>query len=324
MWFLFAAASALCFGLRGILYQWTSQRPINRNLLLLGVYASGTLIALVAAAVTGQAWTKPVWIGTLLGLFSFVSNAAMYKGYSVGKASLVAMFTGLPPVVVVLFAYVLWGEKLNTAQLAAFIVIVAGILMIRYSNDISLKNLQGAHWGAITMLFFGLTDLSSKQATLIGAATLPTLALMYGTGSLLFAAAWLLGQKQEAFARATLRAGREEVAAGSQEAPGSPASAAASAVTTGSGPVPAAVRDWSPGRTLIWGMFVGITNVCGMILAMPAFAAGVTGLVSVVIAMNVVLVLFYARFGLKEKFSRLESGGLLLALIGIIVLRLAA
>lgn len=71
-------------------------------------------------------------------------------------------------------------------------------------------------------------------------------------------------------------------------------------------------------------MVVGITNVCGMILAMPAFAAGVTGLVSVVIAMNVVFVLFYARFGLKEKFSRLESGGLLLALIGIIILRLAA
>ncbi|MCP1311849.1 EamA family transporter [Paenibacillus tyrfis] len=324
MWFLFAAASAICFGLRGILYQWTSQRPINRNLLLLGVYASGTLIALAAAAVTGQAWTKPVWIGTLLGLFSFVSNAAMYKGYSVGKASLVAMFTGLPPVVVVLFAYVLWGEKLNSTQLAAFIVIVAGILMIRYSNDISLKNLQGAHWGAITMLFFGLTDLSSKQATLIGAATLPTLALMYGTGSLLFAAAWLLGRKQEAFARAALRAGREEAAAGTEDVPDSPVRAAASSVEAGSGPAAAAVRDWSSGRTLVWGMFVGITNVCGMILAMPAFAAGVTGLVSVVIAMNVVLVLFYARFGLKEKFSRLESGGLLLALIGIIVLRLAA
>ncbi|MEC0212017.1 DMT family transporter [Paenibacillus ehimensis] len=328
MWFLFAAASALCFGLRGILYQWTSQRPLNRNLLLLGVYASGTLIALVAAAVTGQAWTKPVWIGTLLGLFSFISNAAMYKGYSVGKASLVAMFTGLPPVVVVLFAYVLWGEKLNTAQLAVFVVIVAGILMIRYSNDISLKNLQGAHWGAITMLFFGLTDLSSKQATLIGAATLPTLALMYGTGSLLFAAAWLLERKQEAFARAAIRAGCEEAAAGTEAGPAEAADSmvreAAPANAAGRGPAPALARGWSPGRTLVWGMFVGITNVCGMILAMPAFAAGVTGLVSVVIAMNVVLVLFYARFGLKEKFSRLESGGLLLALIGIIVLRLAA
>ncbi|MNO06618.1 hypothetical protein D3C81_2284670 [compost metagenome] len=61
-----------------------------------------------------------------------------------------------------------------------------------------------------------------------------------------------------------------------------------------------------------------------MMLVMPAFKLGVTGLVSVVIAMNVVFVLLYARFILKERFSRLEVSGLTCALIGILILRLAA
>ncbi|WP_079908663.1 EamA family transporter [Paenibacillus sp. 32352] len=306
MWFLFAAASAICFGLRGILYQWTSQWPIDRNLLLLGVYLSGTVIAAVINLFAGQPWSEGCWVGVWMGLFSFISNASMYRGFAVGKASLIAMFTGLPPVVVVILAYVLWGEKLNLWQSMAFLVIVFGILMIRYSNDISLRNLQGAQWGIITMIAFGITDLSSKKATMLGAATLPTLLMMYVTGSLLFGISWYMSRRRLASARAMVAAAAED-----QEAESSPPAASAN-------------RGWSSSKTLFWGMFVGITNISGMMLVMPAFKLGVTGLVSVVIAMNVVFVLLYARFILKERFSRLEAGGLTCALIGVLILRLAA
>lgn len=111
MWFVFAAAAATCFGIRGILYQWTSQRPIERNLLLFGVYLSGTLIALGVNVFTGQPWGSGVIIGLLMGGFSFIANASMYKGYAVGKASIIALFTGLPPVIVVIAAYLLWGKR---------------------------------------------------------------------------------------------------------------------------------------------------------------------------------------------------------------------
>ncbi|WP_426452389.1 EamA family transporter [Paenibacillus sp. S-38] len=310
MWFVFAAASALCFGLRGILYQWSSQRPLDRNLMLLGVYFCGMVVALAASLLTSAPWSPAVWMGTLLGLFSFTSNAAMYKGYAVGKASLVAMFTGLPPVVVVLLAYLVWGEKLNGWQLAAFLIIVAGVLMIRYSNDISLKNLQGAHWGAIAMLFFGLTDLSTKGATLMGAATLPTLTLMYATGTVLFGLMWRLGRSQAEAARKEAVAARSELAAAGDSG-------------TAEG-LPHAPAVWTSSRTFLWGMAVGLTNISGMMLIMPAFRLGVTGLVSVVSAMNVVIVLLYARFGLREPFTRLEAAGLTAALLGVIVLRLAS
>ncbi|MCZ8517991.1 MULTISPECIES: EamA family transporter [Paenibacillus] len=310
MWFVFAAASALCFGLRGILYQWSSQRPMDRSLMLLGVYFSGMLIALAASLLTSAPWSPAVGMGAALGLFSFISNAAMYKGYAVGKTSLVAMFTALPPVVVVLLAYLIWGEKLNGWQLLAFFIIIAGVLMIRYSNDISLKNLQGAQWGLIAMLFFGLTDLSTKGATLMGAATLPTLTLMYATGTVLFGLSWQAGRAGASAARAEAARGRSEMAAAGEG-------------SAGAAP-PAPPGAWTSRRTLLWGMAVGLTNISGMMLLMPAFRLGVTGLVSVVSAMNVVIVLLYARFGLREPFTRLEAAGLTAALAGIVVLRLAS
>ena len=48
MWLLFAGFSAIAFGLRGILYHWTSQKPINRNLMLLGVFSTGVILSLAA------------------------------------------------------------------------------------------------------------------------------------------------------------------------------------------------------------------------------------------------------------------------------------
>ncbi len=60
MWFVLAAAAAACFGLRGILYQWTSKRPLDRNLMLFGVYLSGTWITLAAALALRAPWTPAV------------------------------------------------------------------------------------------------------------------------------------------------------------------------------------------------------------------------------------------------------------------------
>jgi drug/metabolite transporter (DMT)-like permease len=61
-----------------------------------------------------------------------------------------------------------------------------------------------------------------------------------------------------------------------------------------------------------------------MMLIMPAFRDGVTGLVSALIAMNVLIILLYARIFLKEKFSRLELIGMTLALAGMAILKLTA
>ena len=286
MWFLFAATSAFCFGLRGILYQWTSQKPLDRNLMLFGVYLCGTAVSLAAVLFTGQDWSYGTVMGVTMGAFSFVSNAAMYKGFAVGKASLVAIFTGLPAVVVVAAAFLLWGESPGLGQFGAFIIIIAGILLIRYTNDLSIKNLQGVHWAVLAMFGFALTDLSSKQSVLWHGEIFPTLAVMYMTGSSLFFLSWW---------KASRKKGRERERADTEQ-------------------------QWSAGRTLLWGFIVGFTNISGMILILPAFRLGVTGLVTAVIATNVLIILCYVRIVLKNRFSRTEIAGIALTLAGVFLL----
>ena len=282
MWLLFALFSAIAFGVRGSLYHWTSNLGLNRNLMLCGVFASGAIINGVAAAVTGAEWNAATWIGLQMGLFSFLASTCMYQGFVVGKASLIAILTALPPVVVVLVAYLLWGEKLHAMQWVAFAILVGGILVIRYSNDLSLRNLQGAHWGILTMLFFAGNDLTTKWATMEGASMFPTLTTMFVTGASCFALIFLLNARKPA----------------------------------------AKPAKHSNKRTFSIGLAVGISNSVGMILSMQAFGIGMTGLVSAIIAMNVVVILLYSRFIVKVPFTKLELGGMCLAFIGVLLIHL--
>lgn len=320
MWFSMAAGAAICFGVRGILYQWTSQRRLDRNLLLLGVYFSGTLISLVLNLYTMSSWTAGVWLGVPMGLFSFIANGAMYKGFAVGKASVIALFTALPPVVVVVVAFALWKEALDATQLIGFAIVMAGILLIRYAPDIKPGQFRGWQWGVLAMGFFGLTDISSKQATIFEAATLPVLTVMYGTGSLLFASMyWRSKMRARAVDRAAIKSDSRAaavVAGAAIKCDSRDGLAAAGAALTEAG--------WTTQRTFLWGLFVGISNIAGMIFIVSAFRDGVTGIVSAITALNVVVILLYARFYLQERLSRKEILGIVIALAGILAIRLAS
>jgi drug/metabolite transporter (DMT)-like permease len=280
--------------------------------MLLGVYLSGAFISIVAALALGQTWSPAVWCGLVMGLFSFISNASMYKGFAVGKASLVAIFTALTPVVVASVSYFRWGEKLNGWQALSFGLIVAGIVLIRYSNDLSWRNLQGVQWALLAMVTFGITDVASKQAMLWHADKLPTLFIMYATGAVLFFTLWATVRLR---VRKISEHARHEVAASASPE----ASVSVVSIATDAAVKP---KNWSIPRTLGWGAVVGLSNISGMIFILPAFQLGITGLVSAVVATNVLLILLYARVFLKERWSMQELIGIFCALIGVLALRL--
>ncbi|ACT02595.1 EamA family transporter [Paenibacillus sp. JDR-2] len=305
MWIVFSIFAALCFGLRGILYHYTSQLPLSRTVLLCGVFSMGAVICGVTALLSGQPWTSAALVGIQMGVFSFVANASMFKGFAVGKASLVAIITALPAVLVVIGAYLMWGEALKYTQLAAFVVIVAGILLVRYSNDLSLKNLQGAQWGLLSLVMFACNDLSGSWSTKLEAPLFPTLFFMFTSGSICYGIWWVkdrLASKRYGLAAATAEA---TVAAAAEDSrnPG---------------------KRWSERRTFLTGMLVGTTNAVGMMMIVTAFDLGKAGLVSAVTALNVLIVLLYTRFVVKESFTRLEITGMACAFGGILFLRLVA
>jgi drug/metabolite transporter (DMT)-like permease len=297
MWMAYALLAAVCFGFRGILYHWTSQQPMNRNLMLFGVFCTGGLLCFAASLLLQQSWSTASLIGIWMGCFSFAASAAIYRGFAVGKASLVAVLTGLSPVVVAVFAYVLWGETITGWKLVGFGIILLSVILLRYSNDLTWKDLKGAQWGLLAMLCFGLNDLTSKQSTLLGAATLPTLTCMFMTGAALFGVWWRAARRRHLAEAAVTVETRTETAASIDIA-------------------------WSERKTFLWGMAVGLTNSFGMMTILAAFTYGVTGLVSAVAALNVLIILVYTRLFTKEKFKRLELAGIALSLFGIMMLRL--
>ncbi|WP_201002318.1 EamA family transporter [Paenibacillus glycanilyticus] len=307
MWILFAGLAALCFGLRGILYHYTSQLPLSRTVLLCGAFSMGAVICGITAVWSGQPWPTTALVGIQMGVFSFVANASMFKGFAVGKASLVAIITALPAVLVVIGAYLMWGEALKYTQLAAFVVIVAGILLVRYSNDLSLKNLQGAQWGLLSLVMFACNDLSGSWSTKLEAPLFPTLFFMFASGSICYGIWWLKDR---------LAARRYGLAAAGE----APEATVAAAAEDGRNPG----KTWSERRTYLTGMLVGTTNAVGMMMIVTAFDHGKAGLVSAVTALNVLIVLLYTRFVVKESFTRLEITGMACAFGGILFLRLIA
>ncbi|WP_141503448.1 EamA family transporter [Paenibacillus luteus] len=306
MWLTYSVFAALCFGLRGILYHWTSQKPLNRNLLLCGTFSMGAIVNGMCALVFSSEWTMAALIGVQMGLFSFGANASMFKGFAVGKASLVAILTALPSVVVVIVAYGLWQEKLHVMQLLAFVVIIGGVLLVRLSNDISLRNLQGAQWGLLAMLLFAANDLSGKWSTIMEADLFPTMFFMFVTGASCFGIWWLRDVQRERGKRVLQSAGGGTVRV-AQQAPSAS---------------PSASPNWGSKKTYFVGLAVGITNAVGMMLIVTAFELGKAGLVSAVTALNVLIVLLYTRFIVKERFTTLEVTGISLAFAGILLMRL--
>lgn len=289
MWIIYALLAALCFGARGIMYQWTSQKNMNRDVMLLGVFFIGFIVSLLSMYLLDQqwyAWTD-VSVGLALGFGSFMANAALHKGFSVGKASLISILSGLTPLFVVLLAFLFWNETLTSLQLVAFVIIFGGLYTIRYSNDISFSNLQGAQWGLLAALCFSFNDLLGKQSTRLDADIFATLTLMFGFGSFLFAMSWLKNRNKVTQDKSNLR------------------------------------PHWSDIKTFTCGLCVGVTNVLGMIAILSAFAIGTTGLVSAISAMNILIILLYSRIILKESFTRQEIFGLSAALLGILILRLS-
>ncbi|OBR63998.1 hypothetical protein A7K91_11425 [Paenibacillus oryzae] len=322
MWLTLSVLAAFSFGLRGILYHWTSKKPINRNLLLCGTFCTGAIIHGICAIVFSSNWTWAALIGIQMGIFSFGANASMFKGFAVGKASIVAVLTALPSVVVVLVAYGLWDERLHLLQIVAFMIIVGGALLVRLSNELSLKNLQGAQWGLLAMLLFAGNDLSGKWSTLEEADLFATMFCMFVTGALCFGVWWLRDRRIEMDVLLLHKQAREETASAGAVTAGAPTADGNHNQTPADGGNPAVTTGWSGRRTFVTGLGIGITNAVGMMLIVSAFAIGKAGLVSAVTALNVLIVLLYTRFVIKEKFKPVEIAGISLAFLGIILMRL--
>lgn len=82
------------------------------------------------------------------------------------------------------------------------------------------------------------------------------------------------------------------------------------------------MKQYSNRSTFGIGLAVGITNAVGMILILQAFEIGKTGLVSAVTALNIVIILLYTRFIVREPLTKFEVTGMIIAISGILLIHL--
>jgi drug/metabolite transporter (DMT)-like permease len=295
MWLIYAILASFAFGLRGIIYQVLSHKPADRNLILLGMFITGTLVSLTASFLTNSIWSSPSLLGILMGVLSYVGNTAMYRGYSVGKTSIIALILGLPSVVVAIFAYFLWNEKLSFLQLCSLVIIVGGVLWLRKPTKFELVKHSGVGWGLLALFVFSLSDLTSKQAMLQHAHIFPFSFFMFITASCLFSANYWLSHS---LTNTTSESADSEVVPG----------------------VESFAIGWSPIRTIVTGMAAGVVGIVGILLSMGAFRTGITGLVSAVMTSHILLIILYASIIQREKLKQNEIVGICIVLSGILIL----
>lgn len=289
MWVLFSLLAGFMFGLRGALYHWTGKLNLNRNLMLSGVFSCGFFVYGMLTLATQPEMTISALVGVQMGLLSSIANGSLSKGFAVGKASLIAVLTALPPIVVVILAFFLWDERLTTIQLIAMLALILGLVIIRYSSEITLKNLQGVQWGLITLFFFAFNDLSGKWSTILDAPRYPTLMLMFLTGGIFF---YLLYVKDKKKVKANPNQSLNVLF-----------------------DVKGQLKQFGIG------ILVGFTNVLGMYFILEAFETGSAGLVSALTAIHAVIVLIYTRFIAKEKLSKIEVLGSTIILLAVVTIQ---
>jgi len=295
MWILFSLLAGVMFGIRGSMYHLVSKLNINRNLLLTGVFTCGAIVYAALTFMTQTPMTLSTLVGVQMGLLSTIANGAMYKGFAVGKASIIAMLTALPPIVVVIFAYIFWNERLSLIQIMALLAIIIGLIFIKYTSDITLKNMQGAQWGIITLFFFAFNDLSGKWSTILEAPRYPTLMFMFLTGATSFYIAFLLGKSQ---IRKNQLVTNKQVVVHALQA-----------------------NSPKPIKQFCMGLLIGFSMAAGMYFMLEAFETGKAGLVSALASINAVIVLLYTRFVAKEKLRKSELLGILMIIIAVMIIQ---
>ncbi|MFS0727215.1 EamA family transporter [Paenibacillus sp. 1P07SE] len=132
-WGVYVAAGILLFSLRNGGLKVTDELELNGTLILLAAYLMSTLWflppqrRLVGAAARRTGWR---W-GLLAGIFSYGGLQLYAQALASGPASLAAPIFATNALVIALGSILLYKERLTRLQSAAFLCMMAGLIVIR-------------------------------------------------------------------------------------------------------------------------------------------------------------------------------------------------
>ncbi|MBI3947653.1 MAG: DMT family transporter [Armatimonadetes bacterium] len=174
--------------LLGCVAQWSGgdvQASISAPILVWCAMGIAGAVAAGLFSATGRGYRgiparRLVWVAAVAGVTLSAGMLTLKLGLAsdpTARGPIVAI-TATNAMLVALLAYGILKEKLSAAQLAGFLVIVAGLVTIGLASGAS-ASLRGLFYGLLTMLLFSITNYLLKHAGHRGANSLSATAILW-------------------------------------------------------------------------------------------------------------------------------------------------
>jgi uncharacterized membrane protein len=185
MWLITAISSAILFGLAGWWMKVSQMRGGSTRMLLLGLYASGTVGFGVHSAVEGTfvfLADPKVWIaGIIIGAGSAWGNALFMKALFYGPASLTSPLTNMNIILVIALGTWWYKEPLSALDAIGITLLLLAVLFIAHKRKEPLT-ITEKRWFILVgtaVVMFALRNGGLKVTDELGLPSAPILFIAY-------------------------------------------------------------------------------------------------------------------------------------------------
>ncbi len=287
-WFGLAIASAIVFGLAGLMMKASHAQQGSTPHLLFGLYCMGTLLFTAHSAIAGHvSWSSMSWLlllgGILVGSGSAWGNDLFMRALNAGPASLTSPITNMNIIFVILFSTWWYQEPLRVWQWISIGILVLSVFLLSYKPNRSVleQTHLPAKWFLLVfaaMLLFALRNGGLKVTQSWDLHNDTVLAIAYG-----WSLAW--------FSPPVIRLWKK--------------------------------RERNSGNSigLLWGFASGICSYGGMQLYAYALERGQANVVSPIFATNSMIIAIGSMIWFGERLRGLQWVALLFIFAGLILIR---
>lgn len=304
-----AIGAALSFGISDVAGAVVTRRR-GTGPAVLAIQLAGFPLLLVAAALIGGTWSfNAIALGALVGSLGTAGFLLYMKSMAVGPIGVIspisaAVGAGVP----VIWAMLVVGELLTPMQIIGVVAGIVAVVLVAWTPGASIKAFgsAGPLIGFAAGVLFGLSFVA-LDATPSDSGFVPlVVGRTVGTAGVLV------------FAVMALRAAARNGAI--RHAPMATALATNRPTTV---TIAAALRQLASvlrGRTGLLAVVAGTGDSLAILLFLLATRSGLLSLASLLTSLYPVVALIVARYALHERLTRLQSAGVITALVAMAAL----
>jgi len=180
----FGLLTASAFGTADFIAKLSTNKiGFLRTAMLMQVIGSFLIIPFAASDFSRLAYQPVVLLeGIALGLINVTATIALYKGFEVGRLSIVSPIASSYPVVSILLAVLFLGEVISEELLVGICLVIVGVILVsvqKERNEIKKRFAKGTFYAIAYMVLGGILFFGLKPVSLVLGVYLPVLLLRW-------------------------------------------------------------------------------------------------------------------------------------------------